>query len=165
MDQLTFSLEEPLANLSVSLDCVKGLKTQEAISCLPMLEFLTSLDPSGAYGKTCQVSSVQTEDGILVPSSGRWSNSGMGSAIGCLMLNTLEYHKDAEESSLLDVLETGSVPQRFFLSPKACAGIIRRAKVRNKTLPPLLLQALEATVKESGQSELLEETLEADQKP
>jgi len=42
-------------------------------------------------------------------------------------------------------LETGSVPQRFFLSPKACAGIIRRAKVRNKVLPPLLLQACGGT--------------------
>jgi len=165
MTQLTFSLEEPLANLSQSLACAKDLKTQEAISCLPMLEFLTSLDPSGAYGKTCQVSSVATEDGILVPSSGRWSNSGMGFHTGCLTLNTLEYHKDAEESSLLDVLETGSVPQRFFLSPKACAGILRRAKVRNKVLPPLLHQALEGTVRESGQSELLEEISEAVQKP
>ena len=144
MNQLTFSLEEPLANPSLSLDLERDLKIQGVTSCSPMLAFLTSLDPSGAYGKTCQVSSVATEDGILVPSSGRWSNSGMGSPTGCLTLNTLEYHKDAEESSLLDVLETGPVPQRFFLSQKACSGILRRAEVRNKTLPPLLHQALKS---------------------
>ena len=151
MNQLTFSLEEHHANHSQSLDSERDSKIQGVTSCSPMLEFLTSLDPSGAYGKTCQVSSVATEDGILAPSSGRWSNSGMGGHIGCLTLNTLEYHKDAEESSLLDVLETGSVPQRFFLSQKACSGILRRAEVRNKELPPLLKEAL---LMASTQSEL-----------
>ena len=165
MNQLTFSLEEHHVSHSQSLVFAKDLKIPEGISCSPMWDFLISLSPNGACGKTCQVSSVATEDGILVPSSGRWSNSGMGSPIGCLMLSTLEYHKDAEESSLLAVLETGSVPQRFFLSPKACAGIIRRARVRNKVLPHLLHQALEATVRESGQSELLEAISEVDQKP
>ena len=164
MTQLTFSLEEHPANLSQSLVFAKDLKIPEGILCSPMWDFLINLDPSGAFGKTCQVSSVPTEDGILVPSSGRWANSGMGGPSASLMLSTLEYHKDAAESSLLDVLETGSVPQRFFLSPKACAGILRRAKVRNKVLPPLLHQALEVTVKESRQSELLEEILVADQK-
>jgi len=144
MTQLTFSLEEHHANHSQSLDSVKDSKTQEATSCLPMLEFLTSLDPSGAYGKTCQVSSVATEDGTLVPSLGRWSNSGMGSPIGCLTLNTSESHSAAVECSLLDVLETGPVHPRFYLSQKACSGILRRAEVRNKTLPPLLYQALKS---------------------
>jgi hypothetical protein len=34
------------------------------------------------------------------------------------------------------------VPQRYSLSPKACAGILRRAKKRGKSLPPMLEQAL-----------------------
>jgi hypothetical protein len=41
-------------------------------------------------------------------------------------------------------LETGDVPQRYYLSAKACRGILRRADNRGKTLPPKLLQALEA---------------------
>jgi len=36
------------------------------------------------------------------------------------------------------------VPQRFFLSPKACEGILRRAGKRGKSLPPSLHAALAA---------------------
>jgi hypothetical protein len=45
---------------------------------------------------------------------------------------------------LSDTLETGDVPQRFFLSAKACAGILRRAEKRGKQLPELLQRALES---------------------
>jgi hypothetical protein len=45
---------------------------------------------------------------------------------------------------LSDVLETGPLPQRFYLSQKACAGILRRAEKRGKELPPMLREALEA---------------------
>ena len=124
----------------------KGLDDQEGILPLPMLEFLTSLDPSGAFGKTCQVSLVQAKEGILVHSSGRWANSGMGGPIGCLMLNTLESHKDADECLLSDVLEIGNLPQKYYLSPTACQGILRRAEARGKILPTALQKALQATV-------------------
>ena len=142
MNQLDFWSEELPANHSVLQGLEKDLKTQGGTLPLAMSEFLTTLDPSGSYGKTCQVSSVQMVDGILVPFSGRWSKSGMGGHIGCLMLNTLESHKDAEECLLSDVLETGNLRPEYYLSPKACAGILRRAKVRNKKLPELLYQAL-----------------------
>jgi site-specific DNA-cytosine methylase len=84
-------------------------------------------------------------DGTLVPSSGRWSNSGMGSLTECWTLNTSESRSVAVESSLSRVLETGVLPQRFFLSPTACAGILRRAERRGKALPPALKAALEQT--------------------
>ena len=58
MTQLDFWLEGLPVSPSASQDSGKDLKTQEEILPLPMLEFLTSLDPSGAFGKTCQVSSV-----------------------------------------------------------------------------------------------------------
>ncbi len=45
--------------------------------------------------------------------------------------------------SLSDILERSTVPPRYFLSSKACAGILRRAEKRGKALPPLLLQALQ----------------------
>jgi hypothetical protein len=37
-----------------------------------------------------------------------------------------------------------SVPQRFFLSQRACAGILRRASDRGKKLPEPLEKALAA---------------------
>jgi hypothetical protein len=45
--------------------------------------------------------------------------------------------------SLSDILETGDVPQRYFLSAKACMGILRRAEKRGKELPPQLARALQ----------------------
>ena len=83
----------------------------------------------------------------LAASSVRWANSGMGGATGCLMLNTSESHKDADECLLSDVLETGDLPQKYYLSPKACEGILRRAKARGKTLPDMLKVALDNIVK------------------
>ena len=46
--------------------------------------------------------------------------------------------------SLSDILETSDVPQRHYLSPKACRGILRRAAKRGKELAPQLALALQA---------------------
>ena len=62
------------------------------------------------------------------------------------MLNISESRSDAVASTLSQVLEVGSIPQRFFLSAKACAGILRRAAARGKTLPVELKAALEAMI-------------------
>jgi hypothetical protein len=56
--------------------------------------------------------------------------------------NISEWPNDAVVCSLSQVLETTSIPQRFFLSSMACAGILRRAEKRGKNLPPALHQAL-----------------------
>jgi hypothetical protein len=45
---------------------------------------------------------------------------------------------------LSQVLEQTSIPQRFFLSSTACAGILRRAEKRGKPLPTQLHHALQA---------------------
>jgi len=57
--------------------------------------------------------------------------------------NTSAWPNDASVCSLSQVLETGSIPQRFFLSSTACAGILRRAEKRGKALPHALQQALQ----------------------
>lgn len=44
--------------------------------------------------------------------------------------------------TLSEVLETGPVPERYFLSRAACAGILRRAERRGKKLPARLEAAL-----------------------
>ena len=92
-----------------------------------------------------------TEDGLLLPSSGGFKNSGMASPGGCWTLSTSEWTAFPEESlsgegvcSLSDILqETSDVPQQFFLSPKSAAGIIRRAASLGKKLPEGLGQALQ----------------------
>lgn len=38
---------------------------------------------------------------------------------------------------------TEQVPEKYYLSPKACQGILRRASVRGKELPEVLRTALE----------------------
>jgi hypothetical protein len=72
----------------------------------------------------------------------------MGSPTECWTLNTSEYPSVVVESSLSRVLETGELPPRFYLSAKACAGILRRATKRGKALPPMLEQALKQAAKE-----------------
>lgn len=45
-------------------------------------------------------------------------------------------------STLSQILQAGA-PEKYYLSPKACLGILRRASVRGKELPELLRKALE----------------------
>lgn len=59
-------------------------------------------------------------------------------------LNTSDWPNDAAVCSLSQILEMGPIPQRFYLSARACAGIIRRAEKRGKELPEQLQQALKA---------------------
>ena len=56
-------------------------------------------------------------------------------------LNTSECPKGAVESSLSQIL-LDTVPSRYYLSRRACLGILRRARERGKPLPPQLEQAL-----------------------
>jgi len=59
------------------------------------------------------------------------------------MPNISEWPNDAAVCSLSQVLEKDSIPQRYFLSSMACAGILRRAANRGKKLPAPLRAALE----------------------
>jgi len=57
-------------------------------------------------------------------------------------------HSDGSVSSLSDILETGDHLRPYYLSPRACAGILRRAAKRDKTLPAALERALSAVAGE-----------------
>ena len=50
--------------------------------------------------------------------------------------------KEDVVSSLSDILEIGDVPPKYYLSQKACLGILRRAERRGKELPKILKIAL-----------------------
>jgi hypothetical protein len=94
------------------------------------------------------VSFQQTKDWISGSLPKSLPNSGMAFAGEYLTLNTLEWGSDAVESFLSDILETGDLPAKYYLSPKACQGILRRSKERKKDLPPVLKEALERQAQE-----------------
>ena len=64
---------------------------------------------------------------------------------------SLEHRNAVGESHLSQIL-TDTVPERFYLSEKACLGILRRSVEKGKELPELLRTALEhqATRSRSG---------------
>ena len=57
---------------------------------------------------------------------------------GRSMLNFGESPNIVRESSLSQVLESGGGTFRYSLTPKACAGILRRVNAKGKKLPELL---------------------------
>lgn len=71
----------------------------------------------------------------------------MGSAShgGCLTLSIGASPSAAVESILWQILE-GDAPGKYYLSAKACAGVLRRAERRGKALPKMLREALEEAV-------------------
>lgn len=155
-----FSQAEPRASRSALRDCVPEWMTRAATSRSHILPSLDAIAPAGWFGKMSPASCPATADGTLAPSSGAWANSGMGSHIECLTLSTPEHAafpercpSDGAVCSLSDILETGDLPQRFFLTPRACAGILRRAETRGKDLPTMLLAALSAVVAVSSDAE------------
>ena len=83
---------------------------------------------SGATQVVCLVPKEQSRGESLTPNISEWPN-------------------DAAVCSLSQVLETTSIPPRFFLSSTACAGILRRAEKRGKALPQQLLQALQTVAR------------------
>ena len=60
-------------------------------------------------------------------------------------LNFGEFPNVAEESGLWQILEA-NVPQKYYLSARACAGVLRRAERRGKELPTILKTALEQQI-------------------
>ena len=59
-----------------------------------------------------------------------------------LMQSFGEYPREENVSTLSQILQAG-VPEKYYLSQKACLGILRRASVRGKKLPTVLQRALE----------------------
>lgn len=148
-------LEELPVQPSQSQGLGKELNQIEETSHLSLYSLLKDLIPHGLFGKTCLGSCHQTEEKILEPSSEVWQNAGMGSPTGFLTLNIYEHngfpeqsHKCEGVSSLSDILETGDVQQKYYLTENACLGILRRAGRKGKKLPKNLLFALQEAIKE-----------------
>jgi hypothetical protein len=59
-----------------------------------------------------------------------------------MMLNIGPGPHSAESASTLSQILQANAPEKYFLSAKACKGILNRGEKRGKELPPLLKEAL-----------------------
>ena len=57
------------------------------------------------------------------------------------MLSIGEFPREENASTLSQILQA-EVPEKYYLSQKACLGILRRASARGKELPEVLRNAL-----------------------
>jgi len=142
-DQSTFWSAGLLANPIPSLETGPDLMTLAARSPLPLRDWLAVFVHAGSSGRTSSVFCQADEAGTSTPSSGRWESSGIHVAGGSWTLPTSEAPSDAVVSSLSAILETGAVPQRYFLNPVQCGEIMRRANARGKKMPGALRATLE----------------------
>ena len=124
-------------------------------------------EPDGCSGKMSQAHSAATTDATLLSWLARWLgpssvfretdgktpellSAKTGLSSGALWTrNSSEWNHIPERfpsggavCSLSSILETGPIDRRYFLSQKACAGILRRAEKRGKALPEPLITAL-----------------------
>ena len=93
---------------------------------LPMFLYLTK-----ASGQKPELSWEKEQTDARFPSVGEYMMHSFG-----------VYPSEELDSRLSQILEV-SADQRYSLSDKACAGILRRAEKRGKELPELLKKALE----------------------
>ncbi len=93
--------------------------------------------------RTCTGFSLATEDETSQSYSRRWTNSGMVSHGVCLTAKTSESPSNAVVSTLLPCIETGEVPEKYFLSQNAATGILRRVDRMGRNLPPSFRRSLE----------------------
>ncbi len=137
----------PLALLMRYAQLGSSLKT--FLGCYPVtpVKQISRWRVEMVKGKATRV--ITSKSPISPPSFAGWRSAGILAHGQVLTLSGSGFPRDASVSSLSDILETGAVPQRFFLSSTACRGILRRAEKRGKELPARLALALRA-VADSG---------------
>lgn len=138
--------------MSPSLESERGSQ-ENALDCFMSLrESCASFDPLGLCSRMFPDFSVRTVAETLQRSSSfSWSNAGMGFHGVCSTADFSESPRNAVECSLSDVLESHA-PLRFYLSPRAARGILRRAEKRGRKLPMRLQRALEALSSEAAET-------------
>lgn len=127
-----------LASPAPEPDCA----TSEAPSLGIMCGWLERLSRGGSCGKTSRACCLPIKELISENFCKPLSNAGRACAGGFSTLSISESPSDAEEYLLSDILED-EVPLKYFLSPKACAGVLRRAQKRKQKIPLILLKALQ----------------------
>ena len=97
--------------------------------------------------KTSTVCCLATEAETSRSYSRSWMNSGMVWRGVSLTLRTSESPSNAVGSTLLPCIETREVPERYYLSPNAARGMLRRTDDQGRNLPPSFRQSLEILAK------------------
>ena len=120
-----------------------GLAGNDLDSFMNTLGYLESAAPEFLSSRTLRVSSLAMEAEISESSSRRWPSSGMVWDGVCLTAGTSECPNLVKESTLSAAIETGEAPDKYFLSPNAAKGIIRRTDQMGRNLFPPLRKALE----------------------
>jgi hypothetical protein len=141
----TFGLPDSHAKMSRLREEARelGLKGRDLDSFMSLLTSLEKDTPELFSSKTFTVSCIRTKDETSKPLFELWPNSGILSDGVCLTAKTLESHNHAKECTLSGVIETSEVPDRYFLSPSAATGILRRANQQGRPLFPPLRKSLE----------------------
>jgi hypothetical protein len=106
----------------------------------------------GLFGRTSSEPSPATEDEISGLFSTRWQGSGRWTSSGEYWTRSGSESPNADavcSSSLALILEP-QVGSRYYLSARACAGILRRAEKRGKRLPEALRAALLAVASQTS---------------
>ena len=160
MDELTLWPEAPPAKTSPWLDAVADwMERGAACSGTSAVSLIQSM-PGGFCGRTSLALCPATTEPTSLPCCGAspehsptcpmvdggpaewWSGRNEPRSGGCLTLAGSEWPSDAAVCSLSQVLEE-HVDPKYFLSRKACEGILNRAERRGRALPPSLYEALE----------------------
>lgn len=105
-----------------------GASSEDCLGAMTPLKLKTA---NGLKQAFCVQKPSEWVGESLTPSTLPWLNGvGESFSLPCLV-------------NLSQVLEVEDVHPRYFLSAKACLGILRRAKSRGKALPEMLQAALE----------------------
>jgi len=124
---------------------------QEARSPSTSRGLPASCDPDGLYGRTWRTCCLPNTQETFSTFSQTLGTAGILSRGGCWTRSMCEWtgwsvpsRRDGGVCGLSDVLEPMSPRLRkYFLSPTALRGILRRADARGKALPTLLRDAIE----------------------
>ncbi len=126
----------------------KGYGGRALASLMSLFGWLSEDAPQFLLSKTFQASSLPTKGETSSSLFKLWPTSGMAWGGVCLTAKTSESPSHVEESTLLDVIETGVVPDRYFLSPNAAKGMLRRTDRMGRNLFPPLRESLEILAKD-----------------
>ena len=80
---------------------------------------------------------------VSVPGSAKWEPAGCILGDGFSVAWRVLDAPSAENASILSDILLVTVPEKYYLSRKACLGILQRASARGKELPAILKAALE----------------------
>jgi len=146
--QLTLFAEDSRAKITQLQESAAAWLVTVARSGGKCTGLLLSAAPPGLSEKMYLGSCPATEAVTSLPSSARLFNSGMASHGLLWTANTSEWRNGGDACSLSDILEE-SPNRKYLLSPKACAGILRRAEKRGKVLPEALRLALRGVMSQA----------------